>query len=307
MKLIFAGTPAFAVPTLQACLASEHVVCAVLTQPDRPSGRGRKLTASPVKVLAAESGIPVLQPASLGSAEESLPLHDFAADLMIVVAYGLILPQQVLEIPRLGCINVHASLLPRWRGAAPIQRAILAGDESTGVTIMRVEPKLDAGPMYRRASSRILRGETSGELHDRLAQMGAEALLATLADLADGSSDPEKQDESLVTYAEKLSKQEALLDWSEAADALERRVLAFNPWPIAEARFGGEPLRIWRAEALPEPTTARPGTVLPRRATCDVAAGDGVLRLLEVQLPGRRPIRGEEFLRAHPAPLDLGG
>lgn len=307
MNLIFAGTPEFAVPSLKACLASSHRVCAVLTQPDRPAGRGRRLLASPVKALAESFGIPVLQPETLRSPDQHARLHALGADLMVVVAYGLILPQAVLEIPRLGCVNVHASLLPRWRGAAPIQRALLAGDDSTGVTIMRVEAKLDAGPMFRRVSCSINSDETAGELQQRLAELGAEALRLTLDELAAGPVEPERQDESQVTYAEKLTKQEAELDWNRPAVVLERQVRAFNPWPVAETRFADAPLRIWRAQALHEDATGLlPGTVLPGRTGCDVATGAGVLRLIEVQLPSRRAIRGEEFIRAHRPPLRFG-
>jgi len=307
MRIVFAGTPDFAVPSLKACLTSAYAVCGVLTQPDRPAGRGRKVAGSPVKVVATERGISLLQPESLRSPEEQQKLRDLGADLIVVVAYGLILPRAVLDIPRLGCINVHASLLPRWRGAAPIQRAILAGDECTGVTIMQVEPKLDAGPIYLRKPCLIQPGETAGELHDRLAQLGAEALIETLTSLENGSAKPEAQDESLVTYAEKLNKQEALLDWTQPACLLERKVRAFNPWPVAETRLLGEPLRVWRAQVLPERSHAIPGMVLPDRKTWDVATGDGVLRLLEVQLPGRRRVPAEDFLRARVAPFRLGG
>jgi len=300
MKVIFAGTPEFAVPTLQMLLDSEHEVCAVYTQPDRPAGRGRKLTASPVKQLALSQGIPVHQPESLKGADEQAELASFEADLMVVVAYGLILPKVVLGIPRLGCINIHASLLPRWRGAAPIQRAVAAGDLETGVTIMNIEPKLDAGPMRHKASCPILPLETAGELHDRLAVLGASALSDCLPAIADASLTAEVQDEALVTYAEKLDKAEALLDWQLPAPVLERRVRAFNPWPVAQTPFKGEMLRIWRAEALPQVTGLAPGQIEPSSAkTIDVATGEGILRILELQLPGGRRLGASDFLNAH--------
>ncbi len=306
MKIVFAGTPAFAVPSLKALVESGHTVVGVLTQPDRPAGRGRQTAPGPVKSLADECAIPLFQPESLRGTDPQVLMRSFDADLMVVVAYGLILPAAILGIPRLGCINVHASLLPRWRGAAPIPRAILAGDEETGITIMQVEPKLDAGPMYLKRRCPIHSGETAGELHDRLADLGAEALLSTLTVLENGTAVAEVQDESLVTYAEKLSKHEATLDWSQAAVVLDRQVRAFNPWPVAETSLGDQTLRIWRAEVLAEACSAVPGSVLAGRKTWDVATGDGVLRLLEVQLPGRSRIRAEDYLNARKAPLRLG-
>ncbi|RYU56862.1 methionyl-tRNA formyltransferase [Methylolobus aquaticus] len=306
MKIIFAGTPEFAVPSLEACLASGHAVCAVYTQPDRPAGRGRKLTPSPVKTLALARGLPVFQPESLRPAEEQEALAALGADLMVVAAYGLILPTPVLATPRLGCINVHASLLPRWRGAAPIQRAILAGDATTGVTIMVIEPRLDSGPMLLKRSCPIEPLETAAELYPRLAHLGAEALSAVLATFEAAPPVPEPQDEALVTYAEKLSKDEALIDWRQPALTLERQVRALNPWPVAETRLQGQVLRIWRAEALSERSDAAPGTTLTGRKTWDVATGDGVLRLLEVQLAGRRRVPATDFLNAAPEPAPLG-
>ncbi|MGZ8215919.1 methionyl-tRNA formyltransferase [Methylomagnum sp.] len=300
MKIVFAGTPEFAVPPLEALLAGPHHVCGVYTQPDRPAGRGRKLTPSPVKQLAERHGIPVFQPVGLKDPAEQAQLRALEPDLMVVVAYGLILPKAVLEIPRLGCVNIHASLLPRWRGAAPIQRAVLAGDATTGVTLMFVEPRLDAGPMLLKETCPIGPLETAGELHDRLSRLGATALAEILPAIEADTAQPEIQDESLVTYAAKLDKDEAPLDWSKPAIDLERQVRAFNPWPVAETEYRGQKLRVWLAQALDDATTAEPGTVLARDKTLDVATGRGVLRLLEVQLPGAKRVAAQDFLNAHP-------
>lgn len=302
MKILFAGTPQFAVPTLQMLLGSGHELCAIYTQPDRPAGRGQKAKPSPVKQLAQAQGLTVRQPETLKTTQEQEAMLAFGADLLVVVAYGLILPEAVLNIPRLGCVNVHASLLPRWRGAAPIQRAILAGDRETGVTIMFIGPRLDAGPMLCKAACPILPLETAGELHDRLAVLGAQTLRETLPDIDAGRAAPEIQDEALVTYAEKLNKTEAQLDWWLPALELERRVRAFNPWPVAETAYGNTTLRIWRAQALDEVTEGAPGEVRVRGKMLDVVTGQGVLRLLEVQLPGGRRMTAQAFSNAH----DLG-
>lgn len=300
MRIVFAGTPEFAVPPLAMLLRGPHEICAVYTQPDRPAGRGRKLAPGPVKALAEQHGIPVFQPESLKDPAEQEQLRSLAPDLMVVVAYGLILPKAVIEMPRLGCVNIHASLLPRWRGAAPIQRAVQAGDEATGITLMFVEPRLDAGPMLHKKVCRIGELETAGELHDRLARLGAEALAEILPDLEAGRARPEIQDESQVTYAAKLDKDEAPLDWSRPAVELERQVRAFNPWPVATTEYRGGTLRVWRAQALDESAAAAPGTVLDRDRTLDVATGRGVLRLLELQLPGGKRIAAQDFLNAFP-------
>jgi methionyl-tRNA formyltransferase len=307
MRILFAGTPEFAVPPLEALLSGPHEVCAVYTQPDRPAGRGRKLHESPVKQIAARHGIPVFQPASLKDPADQAQLRTFGAELMVVVAYGLLLPRAVLEIPPRGCINIHASLLPRWRGAAPIQRAVEAGDGETGITLMYIEPRLDAGPMLHKKACPIGRRDTAGEVHDRLAVLGAEALLEILPALEAGTARGEAQDESLVTYAKKLEKDEAPLDWTRPALDLERQVMAFNPWPVAETLYRGEPLRVWRAEALEEAAAAAPGSVLDRAGCFDVATGRGVLRLTEIQLPGGKRLSARDFLNAHAVRSEMLG
>lgn len=299
-RLLFAGTPEFAVPSAQAVLASGYPLAAVYTQPDRPAGRGRQPRASPMKTWALAAGIPVCQPAALRDPAAQAELAALAPDLIIVAAYGLILPPAVLAIPRLGCVNIHASLLPRWRGAAPIQRALLAGDAQSGICIMRMEAGLDTGPVFARALCPIIPGMTGGELHDRLAGLGAETLRAALPDLLADRLTPEPQDDADAIYAAKLDKSEAELDWNRSALELERQVLAFNPYPVAQTRLDGQTLRIWRARAEAESTEALPGTVL--REAGDgivIAAGSGILRLTEVQLPGGRPQPVAAFLNAH--------
>ena len=257
---------------------------------------------SPVKSLAIEHDLQILQPSSLRGLAEQEELESLQPDLMVVVAYGLILPKAVIDIPRLGCINIHASLLPRWRGAAPIQRSIMAGDAETGVTIMFIEPRLDAGPMLTKKVVPISRRESAGELHDRLAMLGAEALTEALPLVENGLAVPEVQDESAVTYAQKISKDEAGIDWSKPAIELERQILAFNPWPVAETRFRDQPLRIWRAAALPVVSDKAPGSILNCRDTLDVMTGEGMLRIEELQLPGAKRITARDFLNAHPSP-----
>lgn len=301
MKIVFAGTPDFAVPTLQALLDSPHQVCAVYTQPDRPAGRGRKLTASPVKALALSADIAVYQPENFKSADAIQQLIALDADLLVVVAYGLILPQAVLDIPKHGCINVHGSLLPRWRGAAPIHRAVMAGDAKTGITIMKVVKKLDAGDMLYKAECPITADATSSSLHDQLAQMGAEGLVKVVDQIANGSLQAEPQDEALVTYAHKLEKQESNLDWQHSAVDLDRQVRGLNAWPVAQTLYQGQVLRVWRSQALDKAAEQAPGTVNCAEHALDVATGDGVLRLLEVQLPGGKRIAGKDFMNAHPA------
>ncbi len=301
MRIVFAGTPAFAVPSLRAATMRAEVV-AVYTQPDRPAGRGRGLQASPVKLEAIQRGIPVLQPASLKDESTRDALRALKPDLMVVVAYGLLLPQRVLDIPEDGCWNVHASLLPRWRGAAPIQRAIEAGDKETGVCLMQMEKGLDTGPVLLSQKVPIGPGMTGGQLHDLLAELGARTLADGLGLLRAGIRPaPTPQPEAGVTYAHKLDKSEARLDWSQPADALARKVRAFNPWPVAEAVVEGERVRIHAATAMPLAHAASPGTVLlATRAGIDVACGEGALRLRTVQRAGGKPVSAADYLNAHP-------
>lgn len=300
LKIVFAGTPEFALPALDALLASRHRVVAVYTQPDRRAGRGRRLTPSPVKRRALAHGIPVLQPKRLRKPEVQAELTDFTPDVMVVAAYGLLLPPEVLAIPPHGCLNIHASLLPRWRGAAPIQRAILAGDQETGVTIMQMDAGLDTGALLATLSCPIGPDDTSQTLHDRLAKLGAGALLSTLEQLQTGHLQPRPQTGYGVSYAAKIEKSEAELDWQQAAAALARRVQAFNPWPVAQTRFAGQVLRIWRARPESGGRREVPGSVLRAdRNGIAVATGDGVLVLTEVQLPGKKPMSAAAFVNAH--------
>lgn len=301
MKIIFAGTPEFAVPSLQMLIASGHEICAVYTQPDRPSGRGRQLHPTPVKAVALAAGLPVFQPLTLKTDEDLQQLIALNADLIVVVAYGMILTQAVLDVPPLGCINVHGSLLPRWRGAAPIQRALMAGDETTGVTIMKIVRKLDAGDMLHKEELIISDTDTSHDLYLKLADLGAIGLAKVLTQLENGTLHAEVQDEALVTYAEKLSKAEAVIDWTESADVISRKIRGLNPWPVAETTYQGQVLRIWQAEALTELTELPAGVVSCVDKQFDVATGQGVLRLLEVQLPNGKRMTAQAFLNAHAA------
>ena len=299
LKVIFAGTPDFAAQHLHALLDAGINVVAVYTQPDRPAGRGKQLTASPVKLLAQQHQVPVFQPHSLKEAAAQEQLAALQADLMIVVAYGLLLPAAVLEAPRLGCINVHGSLLPRWRGAAPIQRAIWAGDEQTGITIMQMDEGLDTGDMLFKLACPIEPDDTSASLYDKLAKLGPEGLLTTLDKLAQGTLQPEKQQDALANYARKLSKEEALIDWQLPAAQLERCIRAFNPWPFSYLVIQEQNVKIWQAQVLAESHTAIPGTVLRTgKEGIDVATAEGVLRLLRLQPPGKKPMLAHELLNS---------
>jgi methionyl-tRNA formyltransferase len=317
MRLVFAGTPEFAATILAALLDSGHRVACVYTQPDRPSGRGRKLKASPVKLLAERHHLPIRQPVSLRSKECADALTATSPDLMVVAAYGLLLPQSILAIPSHGCINIHASLLPRWRGAAPIQRAILAGDEKTGVCIMQMDKGLDTGGVLASASLDIEPRDTTGILSQRLARLGATTLLTALGELSYGPLTATPQDETRATLAPRVEKREAQIDWGLAAVDLDRRVRAFNPWPVAYTLLpgGGDPpacrLRVWEARPCPDWSHAEtPGTVLEAGAEgISVAAGSGALLLTEIQVPGSRVMSARDFLNARPLPSGavLGG
>ena len=287
MRIVFAGTPDIAATVLQALVASEHEIVAVYTQPDRPAGRGRKLTASPVKQLAQVHDIPVLQPTTLREASSVSTLAQYEADLMVVVAYGLILPEAILTTPKCGCWNIHVSLLPRWRGAAPIQRAIEVGDVQTGVTIMQMDAGLDTGDILLQQTCAIHATDTAASLHDRLADLGANALIQALTQLTQQTLTPTPQSADGVTYAEKLTKSEAEIDWQQPADLIARKVRAFNPWPVAFCNLAGERMRIWQATAISgkHPT---PGQVISAsKQGMDIATAEGVLRVTELQLPGK--------------------
>ena len=301
-RLVFAGTPEFSVPCLEACRASGAEVVAVYTQPDRPAGRGRKLTPSPVKQAALAAGIPVEQPETLKTVEARATLAAYRPELMVVVAYGLILSSKVLAIPKRGCWNVHASLLPRWRGAAPIQRAILAGDAESGVDLMQMEAGLDTGPVLLERRTPIRRDDTGGSLHDRLSALGAEVLAEGLRRTLAGETllaTPQSNDG--VMYAHKLEKAEARLDFTRPALALERQIRAFDPWPVAEGNIAGEQVRIWAAHAIEQQHHAMPGSLInAQRDGIDIACGEGVLRVVAVQRAGGKRITAADYLNARP-------
>ncbi len=300
MNIIFAGTPEFAARHLQALVESEHQLLAVYTQPDRPAGRGKKLSPSAVKNIALQQALPVLQPASLKDSHAQAELAAFDADILVVVAYGLLLPQQVLDTPRLGCINVHASLLPRWRGAAPIQRAIEAGDRETGVTIMQMDIGLDTGDMLLKTTCNISDNETSSSLHDKLADIGPPALLKALNLLANRKAKAQKQDDSQANYAKKILKQEGAINWQQSAELIQRKVRAFNPFPICYTLLNGERLKIHQAQVNPISTDAEPGTILAAdRKHFHVACGEGTLMITRLQLPGKKAMSLAEFANGH--------
>jgi len=299
LNIVFAGTPEFAVASLKALHESKHQVIAVYTQPDRPAGRGRKTAPSPVKQFATAHTLPVFQPPSLKTPEAVEELRALAPDIMVVVAYGLLLPETVLNLPTRGCINVHASLLPRWRGAAPIQRAIEAGDACTGVTIMQMDKGLDTGDMIIKCETPIEPNETAGQLHDRLASIGAQALLEALDLLERNAARPVKQDEREATYARKLEKAEAQIDWATDAQSLARRVRAFNPWPAAASQWQGKRLKFLEAGVHPGPCNT-PGTVhAVGTDSIDICTGDGLLAVTRLQLEGGKPLAAAEFINGH--------
>ena len=308
MRIVFAGTPEFAALHLQALLDDDnnsqehnhHEIVAVYTQPDRPAGRGKKLTPSPVKVLAENHKIPVYQPLSLKSPEQQQILAQLNADIMVVVAYGLLLPHAILRTPKHGCINVHASLLPRWRGAAPIQRAIEAGDIETGVTIMQMDVGLDTGDMLHTTHCTIEKTDTGGSLHDKLATIGPPVLLATLQQITQGTAIPEKQNDTLSNYAPKITKEEALLDWSQPTETLDRKVRAFNPFPVTYTTLNNERVRIWQATPITINTESKyPGTICKSDSQgIQVAAGEESLLITELQLPGKKRLPVSEVLKS---------
>jgi len=298
MKIIFAGTPDFAVPALQALLDKGFEVCMVLTQPDRPAGRGMKLHASPVKLLALQHQLNVFQPESLKPVEVQASIAAMQADVMIVAAYGLIIPTAVLNMFIRGCYNIHASILPRWRGAAPIHRSLLAGDSETGVTIMEVVPALDAGAMISKGRVPIRDTDTTQTLHDELSKIGAELMVQAMRDLTQkGSLAAEAQEESLVTYAHKLEKSEAVIDWKNSAIEISRKIRGFNPFPVATAQFRGLTCRIWFAMALKEESDKEAGEIIALGANIHVACGEGVIEIQELQMPGGKRQTGQQFIQ----------
>ncbi|WP_440903224.1 methionyl-tRNA formyltransferase [Catenovulum sp. SX2] len=297
LKIIFAGTPDFAAQHLAALLSSEHEIIAVYTQPDRPAGRGKKLQASAVKQLALENNLPVFQPESLKDVDAQQQLAELNANLMVVVAYGLLLPQVVLDTPRLGCINVHGSLLPKWRGAAPIQRSIWAGDEYAGVTIMQMDIGLDTGDMLLKAQIKIAEQDTSATLYNKLAELGPKALIDCIHQIEAGTAVAEAQDDSQASYAKKLSKEEALIDWQLPAAQLERNIRAFNPWPMAFFNCNNQAIKVHKAQILSSDKQLPAGTIVQAdKSGIDVQTSEGILRLLELQLPGKKPLAVADIL-----------
>ncbi|EKO3906348.1 methionyl-tRNA formyltransferase [Vibrio fluvialis] len=307
LRIVFAGTPDFAARHLAALLSSEHEVIAVYTQPDRPAGRGKKLTASPVKNLALEHNIPVYQPENFKSDEAKQELAALNADIMVVVAYGLLLPKAVLDTPKLGCINVHGSILPRWRGAAPIQRSIWAGDSETGVTIMQMDVGLDTGDMLKIATLPIEASDTSGSMYDKLAELGPQALVECLSDIAQGTAVAVKQDDALANYAQKLSKEEAKIDWTLSAQAIERCVRAFNPWPMSHFAVADNQIKVWQARVEAGSSNQAAGTILKADKTgIYVATGEEILVLESLQIPGKKALPVQDILNARASWFEVG-
>lgn len=296
MNIIFAGTPVFAEHHLRALIDSDHNICAVYTQPDRPAGRGKKLHASPVKLLAEQHNLPVFQPASLKSEDAQQQLQQHQADIMVVVAYGLLLPQTVLDKPRLGCINVHGSILPKWRGAAPIQRAVQAGDAESGVTIMQMDIGLDTGAMILKAFCPITPDETSASLHDKLANIGPGALLDALTRIENGQVDAEPQDDTLSTYARKIEKSEAMIDWSCDAISIERNIRAFNPFPICYTELDGQRVKIHEARLVKNFANLKAGHIMVEGARLMVGTTTESIELIRIQLPGKKTMSVKDYL-----------
>ena len=311
LRIIYAGTPDFAVPGLAALLDSGHQIVAVYTQPDRPSGRGRKIKPGPVKQLALEHDIPIYQPPNLRNEGDQQQLAALKPDLMVVAAYGLILPKVVLDTPRLGCINIHASLLPRWRGASPIQQAVLAGDTESGITIMQMDVGLDTGDMLLKASCSIEPTDSAAVLHDKLAALGAPLLLTTIDQLKTGTATPEKQDDNLTTYAPKILKQDAYIDWHQTAEQISRQVRAYNNWPVAYTQLGDERVRIWEALPVDAESSSGPGTVLSCQpegiqVACGIGTNAGVLNLERIQFTGGKALSARDILNANKVRIKEG-
>ena len=300
MKIVFMGTPDFAVPTLEALYQSRHEVAAVVTQPDKPKGRGKAMAMPPVKEKALEYGIPVYQPVRVRKDEAFFEeLTKIQPDVIVVIAFGQILPERILNLPKYGCINIHASLLPKYRGAAPIQWAVINGDEVSGVTTMQMDVGLDTGDMLHKLSCPIAAQDTSASLYDKLAELGPQGLLETLTQLADGSTQPEVQDEALVTYAEKLSKEEARIDWSLSAAQLERCIRAFNPWPMSWLEIDEQPVKVWQASVIAETSGAEPGTIVAAgKQGIQVATGNGILNLESLQPAGKKAMSAQDLLNS---------
>jgi len=306
LKIIFAGTPEFAVPALQQLLTSTHKVIAVLTQPDRPAGRGKKIQASPVKQLAETHQLPIFQPKTLRDHAIQSTLRELNADVMVVVAYGILLPEAVLSIPRLGCVNIHPSLLPRWRGAAPIQRTIAAGDRETGVSIMQLDKGMDTGPVFMVEKIALSGNETSDALQDRLSQLGAALLLKTLNQLAENKIHATAQSAAGITIADKIDKSEAVIDWKQSAIQIERKIRAFYAWPVAQTIFLNQPLKIWQARVSSASSNQSPGTLIAiEKNFFSIAAADGALEILSVQMPGKKRISAADFIRGFSRELQI--